>query len=695
MCYLTVTLPLCAADAFDAPITHDELRAAVRKGRRGKAPGVDGVSHDFFREAWDSIHTDLLAIVQHMYTEGVTSRDQKLGLMVCVPKTQAPAVPADYRFLTMLNADVKLLARIIASRLEVWLPDILHPSQYCGVRDRTILDAVSAIRDVVAYAEHRRQALCVLSLDFKAAFDRISHTYLFELLERYGFDPHLQHRIRSLYLEAHASVSINGCRTSAIPIECGVRQGCPLSMALFALALNPLLSMLAATLPGVSTGRKSAPVAAIAYADDVTVFLTSPHDVPLLRRALTLYERASGAEVNVRKSAALALGSWDTATTIWDIPYLQDVRILGIHYKASINCSAVATWAPIIQGIRARAREAYVRTLCLASRIRFIHTYLLARVWYAAQVLPLTVACVRTIRTAVTMFLWKGAVFRLPYSTLTRPKLEGGWELMDVEAKGRALFHARLSTQRRMVGTLTSAWLGQWTHVSDGGNPPDVGRIPPALRYIRQYVQDEAYVLERNAEESKKTYKRRLYRTMLDLLRDSAEPPPMRIATMWPATRWEVVWRNVQMMPGSELVRVNWFHLIHDLVPTNVRLHRIALRDTEQCERCEGTDTLPHRLTECGDGPATWQWTRARIAAILRTSQAHIPEEWLLRPDFQIWPPQRHRAVLWILAHMAVFRTARELTSLDYHDFLRRARWKITSVPARKALVGNYLLTLD
>jgi hypothetical protein len=218
-------------------------------------------------------------------------------------------------------------------------------------------------------------------------------------------------------------------------------------MALFALALNPLLCMLAATMPGVSTGRRSAPVAAIAYADDATVFLTSPHDVPLLRRALTLYEWASGAEVNVQKSTALALGSWDTATTIWDIPYKQEVCILGIRYTASINRSAVATWAPIVQCIRAQAREAYVRTLCLASRIRYVHAYLLARVWYAAQVLPLTVASVRDIRTAVTMFIWKGATFRLPYSTLTRPKLEGGWDLMDVEAKGRALLLARLSTQ--------------------------------------------------------------------------------------------------------------------------------------------------------------------------------------------------------------------------------------------------------
>jgi hypothetical protein len=71
------------------------------------------------------------------------------------------------------------MARIIANRLNPWLPSILHKSQYCGVRGHTIFDAVATIREVIAQAEHTKQALCILSLDFKAAFDNISHQYLF------------------------------------------------------------------------------------------------------------------------------------------------------------------------------------------------------------------------------------------------------------------------------------------------------------------------------------------------------------------------------------------------------------------------------------------------------------------------------------------------------------------------------------
>jgi hypothetical protein len=48
-----------------------------------------------------------------------------------------------------------------------------------------------------------------------------------------------------------------------------------------------------------------------------------------------------------------------------------------------------------------------------------------------------------------------------------------------------------------------------------------------------------------------------------------------------------------------------------------------------------------------------------------------------------------------MLAHMAVYRTTDALTKHDYLDFLRRARWKLTSAPSLKALVGNYLTILD
>ena len=84
-----------------------------------------------------------------------------------IEKISRPTRPEDYRPLTLLNADLKFLAPIIANRIPPWYNDLLHPIQHCGVEDNNILGAISAIRDTIAEAEITHTPVCILSLDFK------------------------------------------------------------------------------------------------------------------------------------------------------------------------------------------------------------------------------------------------------------------------------------------------------------------------------------------------------------------------------------------------------------------------------------------------------------------------------------------------------------------------------------------------
>jgi len=93
--------------------------------------------------------------------------------MVCITKKPNPTRITDYRPLTLLNSDYKILARVIANRLRPILQDIISPQQHCGIQGTSIFEAVATIRDVIAYAETSHTPLCVISLDFQAAFDRI------------------------------------------------------------------------------------------------------------------------------------------------------------------------------------------------------------------------------------------------------------------------------------------------------------------------------------------------------------------------------------------------------------------------------------------------------------------------------------------------------------------------------------------
>jgi hypothetical protein len=312
------------------------------------------------------------------------------------------------------------------------------------------------------------------------------------------------------------------------------------------------------------------------------------------------------------------------------------------------------------------------------------------------QILPLPEGYPRQIDMATTWYLWKGATFRVPLSTIQRRKLRSGWNLTNVSTKSRALLYYRLTIQGRETDTLTANWLRKWDLLSLGENPPHITRIPHYLGDLRQYALDNAYIHTQGCGETNKAYKSRIYSTMSHLLNVTVVPPLMRNEMLWPNTDWPMVWKNIQATPTPDTLRSQWYNIIHDLTQTNERLHKTHLSPTDQCRLCNQMDTLSHRLTNCGEGRMMWFWTRLRIAAILRLDKRNIPEDWLIRPDFRIWPPKRNCAVLWFPTHLAVYRTKqdRSLTMNDYLNFMGRSKWKLDARSNRTSLVGNYLQIL-
>jgi hypothetical protein len=95
-------------------------------------------------------------------------------------------------------------------------------------------------------------------------------------------------------------------------------------MALFAICLDPSLHAITKEIPGYRHGRTTTRNGVLAYADDVTVFLQTPADVSALKKILDTYMKATGAEINIRKSKAMAMNSWDTNINILDIPYVTE-----------------------------------------------------------------------------------------------------------------------------------------------------------------------------------------------------------------------------------------------------------------------------------------------------------------------------------------------------------------------------------
>jgi hypothetical protein len=166
--------------------------------------------------------------------------------------------------------------------------------------------------------------------------------------------------------------------------------------------------------------------------------VTAPEEISAIEEALRCYEEATGAKLNIAKSHAMAVGTWDTTRTVMNIHYSTEVKVLGIQIANTTAQSAVSSWTRIASMVRLQAREAYIRDFDFAQRIQYVHTYILAKLWYTSQVLPAPSVQIRQIVSAVAWFIWQGDIFRVPVSTLQKKKKNGGWGLNDVETKFRA-----------------------------------------------------------------------------------------------------------------------------------------------------------------------------------------------------------------------------------------------------------------
>jgi hypothetical protein len=75
----------------------------------------------------------------------------------------------------------------------------------------------------------------------------------------------------------------------------------------------------------IRTEHQTTKTAVATYADDVTNFVAAPADIPTIRDQLLIFERATGACLNIQKSKAMAAGSWDTSMNNLSVPYYQDI----------------------------------------------------------------------------------------------------------------------------------------------------------------------------------------------------------------------------------------------------------------------------------------------------------------------------------------------------------------------------------
>ena len=145
------------------------------------------------------------------------------------------------------------------------------------------------------------------------------------------------HPYKQCMIRHYHGYKLIGYVAGPFSIRCFVRQGCRMSMLLFALIMNPLLYLLQWNLKSIRTGHRTRKTAVVTHANCVMISVRTPEDIQQIGDFLRTYERATVACLNIRKSKGMAADSRDTSINRIDIPYYPEITTLGFRFTSTSN----------------------------------------------------------------------------------------------------------------------------------------------------------------------------------------------------------------------------------------------------------------------------------------------------------------------------------------------------------------------
>lgn len=367
-------------------ISEEEIKNALLLCKHKKSPGPDGLTYEFYLKYFELLKGDIKAIFNGILSGSLAPAPTwSEGVIVLLKKTVKPKDPSDFRPITLLNTDYKLFMKILALRLQKLIPRLTGTVQSACKEDQNVVTNLKELRHVLADAEaDKKMKFAILSVDLKQVFDRVDQQFLWRVLAEMGFPTSFIRCLEKVYLVGASRLNINGKLTSSLKIERSVRQGCPLSMPLFALYLTPLLTKLEQRIRGVMT--PTGPRKMKAYADDLELFISEEDDIDGLMVVLHEFERKSGAVINFEKSGVLLVNNPCLRGPL-QFRSVEKLNVLGLTITDKWSKVAEMNYSKIISNMALSVKSWYARRLNLIQRVWVANTYLTSKLWYLSQII--------------------------------------------------------------------------------------------------------------------------------------------------------------------------------------------------------------------------------------------------------------------------------------------------------------------
>ena len=368
-------------------LKEEEISQAIKDLPDGKAPGIDGIPRELWKTLQNHYEEDtranrpafnIIKILTTVYNDierhGLESSISfPKGWMCPLYKKGDTAEISNYRPITILNTDYKIMTRALTTRLTAAVPSLIHKDQAGFMKGRKIEDQTELVRLMLDKCKADEENGVIICLDQEKAYDKVQHDFIWKTLDAFEFPKHFTNTIKTLYENGETVIIINRVISKPYKITRGVRQGDPLSCLIFNLAIQSLASMLQeSNLSGFSINGEVDRLITTLFADDTTVYLSEGDSFTELQDILKKWCKVSGAKFNVNKTVIIPVGPQAYQQKVLTTRKINEnqppippemqiaadgtpVRVLGAYVGNSVNQNAI--WTPTLEKIDAKLKR--------------------------------------------------------------------------------------------------------------------------------------------------------------------------------------------------------------------------------------------------------------------------------------------------------------------------------------------------
>ena len=150
------TLKQEEADTYEGLLTLEECTKSLKQFMNNKTPGSDGFTIEFYRFFWNAIGPIMVDSFNYAFENGQMSISQKRGIISLIPKKDKDKkYLKNWRQVSLLSNDYKIVTMALALRLEGVLPTIISTNQTGYIKGRYIGESIRILTDIIPFLKRK------------------------------------------------------------------------------------------------------------------------------------------------------------------------------------------------------------------------------------------------------------------------------------------------------------------------------------------------------------------------------------------------------------------------------------------------------------------------------------------------------------------------------------------------------------